>query len=92
MRGFSPPFTAISHWGGTDIMAARTLLEKECRFLGDFSAGYRSIIDAEAERLRSAIAKSAYFKAQRRGFAPGLEMSDWLDAEREVRQRVNRHG
>lgn len=30
------------------------------------------------------IAEAAYFRAEQRGFAPGNEMSDWLDAEGEV--------
>jgi DUF2934 family protein len=30
------------------------------------------------------IAESAYFKAEKRGFAPGYELEDWLAAEREV--------
>jgi hypothetical protein len=32
----------------------------------------------------AAIAERAYFKAQRRGFAPGHELEDWLAAEREL--------
>ncbi len=32
----------------------------------------------------AAIAECAYFKAERRGFAPGYELEDWLCAEREV--------
>lgn len=35
-----------------------------------------------ARRARIAIA--AYYRAERRGFAPGREIEDWLDAEREV--------
>ena len=31
-----------------------------------------------------AIALAAYFRAERRGFAPGGELADWLSAEREV--------
>jgi DUF2934 family protein len=31
------------------------------------------------------IAERAYFKAERRGFAPGFELDDWLAAEREVK-------
>jgi len=31
-----------------------------------------------------AVAERAYFKAERRGFAPGHELEDWLAAEREV--------
>jgi hypothetical protein len=34
--------------------------------------------------LESAIAERAYFKALDRGFAPGFELDDWLEAEREV--------
>jgi hypothetical protein len=30
------------------------------------------------------IAEAAYWIAERRGFAPGHELSDWLAAEREV--------
>jgi hypothetical protein len=30
------------------------------------------------------IAERAYFKSERRGFAPGYELEDWLAAEREV--------
>jgi len=32
----------------------------------------------------SMIAESAYYRAERRGFAPGGELDDWLAAEREV--------
>jgi hypothetical protein len=30
------------------------------------------------------IAEQAYWRAERRGFAPGHELEDWLHAEREV--------
>jgi hypothetical protein len=30
------------------------------------------------------IAVAAYLRAERRGFAPGAELEDWLDAEREL--------
>ena len=30
------------------------------------------------------IARVAYFRAEQRGFAPGGELRDWLDAEAEV--------
>lgn len=36
-----------------------------------------------AERSRR-IAEAAYYRAQRRGFCPGCEMEDWLEAEREI--------
>jgi len=37
--------------------------------------------DCPREQL---IAEAAYFHAERRGFAPGNEMSDWLQAEADV--------
>jgi len=36
-----------------------------------------------AERNRM-IAEAAYYRAQRRGFAPGNPHQDWLDAEAEI--------
>jgi hypothetical protein len=40
-------------------------------------------VAAAAERARR-IALAAYLRAERRGFAPGRELDDWLAAEREV--------
>ena len=37
---------------------------------------------AEREEM---VRKAAYFRAQRRGFAPGYEWEDWLAAEGDVR-------
>jgi hypothetical protein len=30
------------------------------------------------------IARAAYYRSQRRGFAPGLELDDWLAAEQDI--------
>jgi hypothetical protein len=38
--------------------------------------------DDEAKRRQ--IAEIAYFAAERRGFSPGYELDDWLQAEQEV--------
>jgi hypothetical protein len=35
------------------------------------------------------IVKAAYFRAERRGFAPGRELEDWLDAEAELDRVLN---
>lgn len=35
----------------------------------------------ERERL---VAQAAYFRAEKRGFAPGCELQDWVEAEAEV--------
>ena len=42
------------------------------------------------EDIRRRIEMQAYFKAKARGFAPGYELEDWLQAEREVRQQQRR--
>jgi hypothetical protein len=34
--------------------------------------------------LEAMVAEAAYYKAEHRGFAPGFEMDDWLEAEREL--------
>ena len=35
--------------------------------------------------LQHEIAIAAYFRAEQRNFAPGYELNDWLEAERQVR-------
>jgi Protein of unknown function (DUF2934) len=36
------------------------------------------------------IAEAAYYRAEKRGFAGGNEMGDWLDAEVEIDQTMTR--
>jgi hypothetical protein len=36
------------------------------------------------EERRAMIARAAYFRAERRKFAPGQELEDWVAAEAEV--------
>lgn len=42
----------------------------------------------ESERRHQRISDAAYFRAAARGFAAGREMEDWLDAEREIDERL----
>ncbi|HMM53441.1 MAG TPA: DUF2934 domain-containing protein [Candidatus Desulfobacillus sp.] len=37
-----------------------------------------------AEERQRLIAEAAYFKAERRGFACGGELADWIEAEAEI--------
>ncbi|MFN3565146.1 MAG: DUF2934 domain-containing protein [Burkholderiaceae bacterium] len=37
-----------------------------------------------ADERRAMIARAAYYRAERRGFAPGGELQDWLEAEAEI--------
>jgi len=43
---------------------------------------------ASTER-ESMVRMAAYFRAERRGFAPGYEIEDWLAAEAEVTARAD---
>ena len=42
-----------------------------------------------AQEIYEMIAQAAYYRAQKRGFAPGLEAEDWRQAEEEVMQRLS---
>jgi hypothetical protein len=59
------------------------------------SAG-RAAADAKTalsnEDIYRLIAETAYFKAKARGFEPGGEVQDWIEAETEVRRRIENGG
>jgi len=44
---------------------------------------------ASSEEIRRQIAEAAYMRAKQRGFAPGHELEDWVEAETEVMGRIN---
>lgn len=44
----------------------------------------------EPENRLAMIAEAAYFRAERRGFDPGHEVSDWLEAEAAVDAAIKR--
>ena len=44
------------------------------------------------EELRRMIEVAAYYRAEKRGFAPGMENEDWRAAEAEVLARVRAAG
>jgi hypothetical protein len=58
---------------------------------------YEQMIAEDADfNTRTMIEEAAYFIAQRRGFSPGNELSDWLQAETKVdgflrNTGINRH-
>jgi hypothetical protein len=41
-------------------------------------------IAGKAEELRSMIERAAYLLAEKRGFIPGHELEDWLNAEVQI--------
>jgi len=38
----------------------------------------------DPNEFREMVTERAFFKAQKRGFATGHELDDWLEAEREI--------
>ena len=48
-----------------------------------------SAANISSEETRRQIAEAAYFRAKERGFAPGHELEDWIEAESEVMGRIN---
>ena len=65
---------------------------------GDMEAGavikdsslQRREIPSYSDSREARIAEAAYWRAERRGFAPGGELEDWLQAEREVDEQHQR--
>ncbi len=43
-------------------------------------------VDADTRRMM--IAEAAYYFAEKRGFAPGGELQDWLEAETQIQARL----
>ena len=41
----------------------------------------------DPEKIRKMISELAYYKAEKRGFAAGHEIEDWLEAEQEVNKQ-----
>ena len=53
-------------------------------------AGRARAIDVCGDMLTRMIAEAAYFRAEKRGFAPGAELEDWLAAEAEIAATVRK--
>jgi hypothetical protein len=52
------------------------------------STEIKEAAQVSAEQQAGFIARAAYFHAERRGFAPGKEMQDWLAAEKEIAESI----
>jgi len=63
--------------GGVNAIAPPTVVE--------------AIADEAVAERRDCIATAAYYKAQSRGFVPGKELEDWVQAEAEFDGAEQRH-
>ena len=52
------------------------------------SFGANARAEVSAEEVRNLIAEAAYYRAKKRGFTPGHEVEDWVQAEAEVLRRI----
>ena len=59
-----------------------------------YYAAARLWVDAIIDPLdtRKLISEAAYYRAKHRGFEPGHELEDWIQAEAEVMGRLGAHG
>ena len=46
--------------------------------------------EPSSEQIYRLIQEAAYLRAEARQFAPGVELQDWLEAEKEVLERLGR--
>jgi hypothetical protein len=49
----------------------------------------RPISELSAQQIFAMIQESAYYKAEKRGFFPGYEERDWIEAEAEIKARLS---
>ena len=48
--------------------------------------------EVSPDELRKLVSEAAYYRAKQRGFSPGHEMEDWIQAEAEVLRRIGADG
>ena len=72
--------------------AARPRRRKPTEAVAAESAGGTARAKVTAEARRGMVAEAAYLRAERRGFAPGSEVEDWLAAEREIDALLSAQG
>ncbi len=95
-RNFGLVFSLWDRWFGTLAegepsriglhgIPPRNLIELFQLGLPSFQAPQALTPLAEIEQM---IAEAAYFRAEKRGFAPGSELEDWLAAEEEILAQV----
>lgn len=72
---------------GTDKRANKSLRNghvRDARHDADVIRLVSAEMDKRAAALHQMIADAAYFRAEKRGFASGHEIEDWLAAEKEI--------
>jgi hypothetical protein len=82
----------------TQVTTKRSAIRKEAVVANALAGVAEAAVDSPApatkettpdsgERRRM-VAEAAYYRAAQRGFAPGSEVEDWLEAEAQIRARL----
>jgi hypothetical protein len=74
----SPKTKATPKMAGRGVTVAR----KSKRGNSEVLSGAGSALSAQERQML--VARAAYFRAEKRGFAPGGELQDWVEAEAEI--------
>jgi hypothetical protein len=86
LRTFDPDIVATQPAGQSEVFSRRKqLLAKTIKALDappTTNGVVRPLVNPKL--LREAVAVRAYYKAEQRGFEPGHELEDWLEAEKEL--------
>jgi hypothetical protein len=92
-KGLSGGFAATS---GRRKMASpdkEVSMQRKAKPLDGERKSVSAMLDSmSTEEIQKLIAEAAYYRAERRGFAPGGELGDWLDAEAEMKTPSRRTG
>ena len=75
--GRKPPVPAVPDFGKSKVGIISELAARSAHEPG---------LDLETRRMM--IAEAAYYCAEKRGFAPGSELEDWLEAEFQIQARL----
>lgn len=67
--------TSNRHMDGTELTEVQ---------LANCTKARLALVELTSDERWTVIALAAYFRAEKRGFAPGGELQDWLEAEREI--------
>ncbi|MGB5830800.1 MAG: DUF2934 domain-containing protein, partial [Thiohalocapsa sp.] len=78
----TPTHTAVADRAALSI-ASRPLQERPVTL--------RTVTQVSAEERKGLIEKAAYYRAEKRHFAPGHEHEDWVAAEAEVDEMLRRN-
>jgi hypothetical protein len=69
-------------------MAARKAAPRKAPRTAKIPTTSEARADVSPDEMRKLISEAAYYRAKQRGFVPGHELEDWIQAEAEVRKRI----